>query len=773
MEVSCSFQDKDFLRSVFVAYVLDGSPQFAQLPAETRTRISFMLELYCRGHLFREQLFRVTQCLFEGFTDAVTLVITFAEQPQLISPLLENAGPNAPWGHVETLFLLSAYVFGGFLMDTLEFSLRHRTATSRQRRLQRVVDSLLSRGLISLPTQKKTAATQTEKPLLQHQQPVVRQRLVAQMRQAVATRQRFARLRSQIALGERRIKKLEQELFMIQRDREVTMDEDDEADQGDDLHIGALVLREFVDMIAIPPKQRTYSKLLLDIGQLVHLTSPKAYRLLRQIVPLPCPSSLWNHFSRDFSSLKCLLMNDGQIVPRVKQIIDGAHDSSPVIFTVGVDAFAFSSFSAAGPVNANGRKDEFNNAFLFVSIPLNACCPVQAIHIEPSTKGCFDSHIIELIDATVKAYRDNSAQVWFIATDGDRYLSSRHDSFYEMHVSPQEDDFFGLLDTLYNYVQSGCAIPVADPLHFGKNFRGKLLDYNIAVVENGSSTHQTNAAEIETCLKLGAPLTDVSHLGRMRDYYVTALFTLKNVCTLLTQRLFHASLALLPYSCVYTVLYCSNLSTTSRVFLIHLAYLGYQRLSQEAKKLVEAKSGVKWRGGNQARGITIAEMSFFRRMMHTCLGLGLALRRGPNYVRLDSIGTHLVENSIGIARSTSNSPDFGRIVSAFANGDMRKRIAHDQGLELHVPRRVNDGGMKVNRLSDGGIEVPQSWVPKDIVEMMIDRCKECDRENEKFDTFVEEFKSFTHNLEVHQLPHPSAVANALIVERNFKFNKKK
>lgn len=105
---------------------------------------------YCRGRLFR-----VTQCLFEGFTDAVMLVITFAEQPQLISPLLENVGPNAPWGHMETLFLLAAYVFGGFLMDTLEFSLRHRTATTRQRRLQRVVDSLLSRGLISLPTQKK------------------------------------------------------------------------------------------------------------------------------------------------------------------------------------------------------------------------------------------------------------------------------------------------------------------------------------------------------------------------------------------------------------------------------------------------------------------------------------------------------------------------------------------------------------------------------------------------------------------------------------------
>lgn len=86
------------------------------------------------------------------------------------------------------------------------------------------------------------------------------------MRQAVGTRQRFARLRSQIALGEGRIKKLEQELFIIQWDKEVTMYEDDEADQADNLHIGLLVLREFVDMIVIPPKRRTCSKLILDIG---------------------------------------------------------------------------------------------------------------------------------------------------------------------------------------------------------------------------------------------------------------------------------------------------------------------------------------------------------------------------------------------------------------------------------------------------------------------------------------------------------------------------
>ena len=82
--------------------------------------------------------------------------------------------------------------------------------------------------------------------------------------------------------------------------------------------------------------------------------------------------------------------------------------------------------------------------------------------------------------------------------------------------------------------------------------------------------------------------------------------------------------------------------------------------------------------------------------------------------------------------------------------------------------------MKVNTLSDGGIEIPQSWVAGEIIDMMIDRCKQSGSlQNTKFDIFVEEFEVFTRELELHRLPHPSAVANALIVERNFKFNKKK
>ena len=58
------------MRSVLVAYILDGSQEFAELPDVTRVQISFLFELYIAGNLFKEQLFSATSSLFPRFADA-------------------------------------------------------------------------------------------------------------------------------------------------------------------------------------------------------------------------------------------------------------------------------------------------------------------------------------------------------------------------------------------------------------------------------------------------------------------------------------------------------------------------------------------------------------------------------------------------------------------------------------------------------------------------------------------------------------------------------
>ena len=763
--------------SVMIAYLLSGYPTFTQLPVVTRTQLSFLFELFARGRMLKDEFLSATEDLFPEFSAAARILVSLVVYPEVHLLWPSNNVIESSWGRRDTLLLLGSRVLGGFLADSFERLVPNRSLLSRSMRIHRVTAEVMAQNLISLPitVQHVSTASQTCQPEFIHQRSTVaRQRLVAQMRQTVKVRKQFAQMRSRIAVSERKIKRLEARLFEYEKATVSEGNNDGDTENNDNIserfELLDCMLRECQSLIRVAPKQRRYSKFMLDISQLLYLTSPKAYQILRQLIPMPCPTALWDHFSGEFRLLKSNLVDNSQMNMRVRDVVKSyGRTKSQLVATLGVDAFAFSSFAGFGPVTSENRGQEFNNGFLFLSIPLDADLPVRVIHIEPATNGCFDGHIMELAQAVRGSYKDNGGDIWFVATDGDRFLNAQHDSFFETHIARYQNDFFALLNVLFDYVQDGNSIPIADPLHFGKNMRGKLLDHDVAIIENGDRTVTTNAENLCRFLKLGDTLTDTSHIGRMRDYYVTRLFTLKNVSILLTSGQFHSALMLLPYACVYSVLYCSNLSLGARLYLVRLAYLTYQRLCEEAEKLVKAKFGVKYRGVRQARAITMAEVSYFRRMMNTCLAFGLALTSGPRNVRLDAIGTHLVENFIGVARSTSNSTDFKRIITAFANGDMRKTIGHGHSLKLHVARRINDGGVKVDTGTSEGLAQPP-WDPYDIISMIIERHLEFGNcENKEFDIFLAEFQLFTAQLEVHQLHHPSAVANALIVDRNFKF----
>ena len=73
-------------------------------------------------------------------------------------------------------------------------------------------------------------------------------------------------------------------------------------------------------------------------------------------------------------------------------------------------------------------------------------------------------------------------------------------------------------------------MPIADPLHFTKNIRGKLIDDDVAVTLCRSDTDDkactVNARLLEEHLNLGQALTDVSqdwsHEGYIcyQDFYL-------------------------------------------------------------------------------------------------------------------------------------------------------------------------------------------------------------------------------------------------------------
>ena len=92
---------------------------------------------------------------------------------------------------------------------------------------------------------------------------------------------------------------------------------------------------------------------------------------------------------------------------------------------------------------------------------------------------------------------------------------------------------------------------------------------------------------------------------------------------------------------------------------------------------------------------------------------GVALTLGAENIRMDALGTHLVENAIGLARAASSDPRYERIIQTYARAEVKKEIAADLGVTLHVQGRVNHGGCKVDPDHQCGgrklVSKPDEW----------------------------------------------------------------
>ena len=524
----------------------------------------------------------------------------------------------------------------------------------------------------------------------------------------------------------------------------------------------------------LSPYGRRYSELLCDLSELLRATSRKTYHILRRILPLPYETSLYYKYASTLTRTKTEVTDLDGTIQRLEALLTGdiIKQSSA---TIGIDAFSFRTFAATTFTDSHCSDQEYSNAFIFLHIPLDADQAPVLLHLQKKSNGSYDATTAAIFEAMRDVYRKHNVPIWFKATDGDRYVTPEHEYFFSRYVQPNRADFSLLLQAIHEALCNGETMPIADPLHFAKNIRGRIIDHRVALVDHSDIIALVELEPLQRILKLGDALDDHSQLGRMRDVYVTQLFTLQNVCTLLEANYYAAALLFLPYSCLFTLLYCTNITNETRFFLAKLAYLCFSRLLDEAEKLTAGHSPIKHRFCAGAMAVTIAEPGFIKRMLHSCVSFGLGLTFGPNVVRLDAMGTHLVENAIGVARSTANSTRYAAIISAFATAEIRKELARKYKIPLHIPRRINDGGAKVNTLADDGVQHPEQWDANDISSMFVELCNHDLMKSARMDLqeFLVSLKQFVASLDITELPGISEVSNALIIQRNYKFKSEK
>ena len=333
--------------------------------------------------------------------------------------------------------------------------------------------------------------------------------------------------------------------------------------------------------------------------------------------------------------------------------------------------------------------------------------------------------------------------MWFKSTDGDRFLSEEHEIFYKRFIKNKSSNFLQLVQNVGFKMMnnSNITIPISDALHIWKNIRSRYLTFRIGLF--ATSPCLTEYEDVKKILNIGKALDDNSQLGKMRDNYVLKIFTFQNIEKLLKNQHYLDAVLFLPFACWIAVVFSTRINLSFRLFLTELAFQLIGRFHRDLAGLREC--GIKQKGGQNIIAVTFAEEQYIIRMQNTLLAIGISLVFGYDFLRLDALGTHLVENSIGIARQTSNDPRWERILSVYAHAELRKKIAKKYGIKLHVQRRINYGGCKIDEREESFQEKkkskPDNWSIPYLLQLVEGICNP-----ETLHAFKEDLNNFINDI---------------------------
>ena len=528
-----------------------------------------------------------------------------------------------------------------------------------------------------------------------------------------------------------------------------------------------------------------YTSEIWDIAMCLYLSSAKTYQLLRQVLQMPAVSTLYEHYSASINYEKQRLMDDSQIIESLRQVrkqIDAMHACSQ--FTLAIDAFSFRTFTPAtigarsqtkSPSDTNTTDPEYSNGFLMLLIPLDYRLPVKLVHLELSPTGAYNAEINKKAELIMRTANEMEIRVWFRATDGDPGVANSHNDFYEQHLLGRTSNYGTLITSVWMWLCGDCQtfVPVSDPLHIFKNIRARFIASPISLFPN---CVPTNIEAVQRVLSLGPVLDDATQLGKMRDNYTLALFTFANVSALIRAKEYTSAFLMLPFACWMAVLFSDRITLQLRLFLCELSF---QLIAAYLEAFDDLKAhGVTQQKSDEGAAITFTKSHYARRMLNTLCGFGVALQFGSDSIRMDSLGTHLVENAIGVARSTSADPRCTRIISTYARNELRKEIAERLGLTLYVQGRLNAGGCKIDpdsvmqQAHEELISKPGEWNVPDILTLARALCcpDTCTAMETEACQFANELDIVAAS-NIVELYEPNAAANCGILARLLEFHK--
>ena len=208
-----------------------------------------------------------------------------------------------------------------------------------------------------------------------------------------------------------------------------------------------------------------------------------------------------------------------------------------------------------------------------------------------------------------------------------------------------------------------------------------------------------------------------------------------------------------------------------RIFLVELAFQVLSDWFSLYDELEEQEVARKYT--KDCSDVVFTEPQYVKRMLNTLVTFGVVLFFGADNVRLDALGTHLVENAIGIARSTSHDPRYECILATYVHNELRKMFADDLGITIHIPGRVNSGGCKVDpdhQCKSEPLSKPKGWRVDTILQLLRGLTNEevAPALKDEALLFQSQLSEIAEQLDTHQYSVNEA-ANSTMMARLIKF----
>jgi hypothetical protein len=515
---------------------------------------------------------------------------------------------------------------------------------------------------------------------------------------------KFMRARRQLRQSEEEIKHLK---HVIERAHDsanpigqIDVDEDDEDSDSSDITVdlSRMIIEELSTLLVIDPQQRRFSTELYKICSCVQTVSPAAYRILREILPLPSYQSINHQWRAKRESIKNCL-TDILKVPKLLRDYRSHHeipDGDRIPCTLSFDA---TSVSQTGFTSLRNMQ----HCFAFMLLPLSHSLPHSLIHSIPHPSGKMDQKILETRDSLGAALGEYGFSCAFYATDGDNGMSPCHKQAFEKFESFETTES---LETIVNHLTSNRQMPlkfwpIPDFLHLLKNSRSRIVRGTLAF---DSQSKEISGESLNQILDLGRPLTAHNRLDLIKDDLALELFTLTNLVHLFEEGNNMGAYFLVPFVSLNMAIRNSMISHDTRLGLLQAAFSVFFRMAKNYPATGKVP-GIYENSTQTGHRKTLWTKGMCERGCNLCIGLHWAITTHPSDLALGRIGSHSVECHFGTTRSLlRNENRWQRFLSAEVDSLMVREILDELHLAPYIHRFKTTAGYTLGQHSEDLID---------------------------------------------------------------------